>query len=425
MPAEESAMLARYAREQDAEAFRYLVEGHQHMVFAVCRRILGNRADAEDAAQHCFLQLARKAERLKAPIAGWLHRVAVQASIDLLRKRTSRLARERKAAAMAAPERDATWDEVKDYVDRAISALPERLQVPIVMYFLEGHTQADVAEELGISQPAVSGRLKRGVEGLRKRLREQGVLTSGAALVPMLAANAMQEAPATLTAALGKMALAGMKGSRFVLPAGAKVLAVLALLAMAVLAASAITGIGLAVRMCRDLQRTQPTAGPSMLSEDRAVAGDAGPDWSTVRRTLNKDGVGREMLLDLDTGKGFSLQKDVADVDTLVNRARERGVDVLYDVHVSATGLIGVDLQAARVEGAAWEEIGPADVQRLALDRPPSGRALVLLEPDGQSPATFFFGTREGGRGVLQILSVSRSRGVRIRYRIASAGRPN
>ena len=85
----ETELLVRYRRAQDAEAFRALVEGHQDMVFAACRRILGNRADAEDAAQDCFFRLARHAEGLRPPIAGWLHTVAVRVSLDALRK-TSR-----------------------------------------------------------------------------------------------------------------------------------------------------------------------------------------------------------------------------------------------------------------------------------------------------------------------------------------------
>jgi len=86
MPESEQALLARYAERGDADAFRALVERHEDMVFAACNRILRNAADAEDAAQDCFLQLTRKAAQLRAPIAGWLHRVAVRMSLKLLRR---------------------------------------------------------------------------------------------------------------------------------------------------------------------------------------------------------------------------------------------------------------------------------------------------------------------------------------------------
>jgi len=156
MDQSELALLQLYARTRDAFAFRELVERHQNMVFAACHRVLGNRADAEDAAQNCFLKVSQTAERLRAPVGGWLHTVAVRSAIDMLRRRTVRRAREHDAALHAdrARTRDASWADVRGEVDAAIVALPERLRTPIVLYFLEGHTQADIAAELG----AVGGR---------------------------------------------------------------------------------------------------------------------------------------------------------------------------------------------------------------------------------------------------------------------------
>ena len=209
MAEQEAQLLARYAHGQDAEAFRALVEAHQNMVFAVCHRVLHNRADAEDAAQDCFFRLAQKAGELTAPIAGWLHTVAVQRAIDLLRRRTTRRAYEAKVQPPAVPD-GPVWEHIRGQVDEAIAALPERLRLPVVLYYLEGRTQEQVAAELGISQPAVSGRLKRAVAALRKRLEETGADLSGGVLVPLLSTNTIQAAPATLSAALGKMALAGV-----------------------------------------------------------------------------------------------------------------------------------------------------------------------------------------------------------------------
>jgi len=222
MAPNELALLQQYARTQDAIAFRGLVEQHQDMVFAACHRVLGNRADAEDAAQNCFLKLAQAADRLKAPIAGWLHTVAVRSAIDILRGETARRARERvvaRNAADASPSR-APWADVRGEVDAAIVALPERLRTPIVLYFLEGRTQADVAAELGVKPPAVSKRLRQGVEALRCRLRRAGVMTSAVALPTMLAGNAVEAAPAALVANLGKVALAGTNGARTAAAAG-------------------------------------------------------------------------------------------------------------------------------------------------------------------------------------------------------------
>jgi len=221
MAESEPALLRQYVRTQDALAFRALVEQHQDMVFAACHRVLGNRADAEDAAQNCFLKLAQSAARLKAPIGGWLHTVAVRTAIDMLRGETARRKRERAVALRTERSRPsdaspcgAPWAEVRGEVDAAIATLPERLRTPIVLHFLEGRTQADVATELGILPPAVSKRLRRGVQAMRRRLKRAGIVTSLVALPTMLSGSAVEAAPATLVANLGKLALAGPSGAK-------------------------------------------------------------------------------------------------------------------------------------------------------------------------------------------------------------------
>jgi len=216
MAENEPALLQQYARTHDAFAFRALVEMHQNMVFAACHRVLGNRADAEDAAQNCFLKLAQAADRLKAPIGGWLHTVAVRAAIDMLRRRTVRRTHEHGAAVQARRTHvtEDAWADVQDKVDAAIITLPERLRTPIVLYFLEGWTQADVAAQLGIARQSAAKRLHRGVDALRRRLKRAGIVAPAVALTAMLSANTAEAAPVALTAALGRMALVGASGAK-------------------------------------------------------------------------------------------------------------------------------------------------------------------------------------------------------------------
>src|SRR5512135_598444 len=94
----ERQLLKRYVAEGDAEAFHALVQEYQHMVYAVCRRMLGNEADAEDATQACFLELARRAAKLRPPIGGWLHCVAVRVAINMRQQDRARKQRERAVA---------------------------------------------------------------------------------------------------------------------------------------------------------------------------------------------------------------------------------------------------------------------------------------------------------------------------------------
>lgn len=213
MSCAEQGLLRLYTQQRDAEAFRALVERHAGMVFATCHRILGNRADAEDATQNCFLQLTVHAGELQSPIAAWMHTIAVRVSLDMLRSRKARHQREIKAVRDSARVGPASWDEVKEAIDSALATLPDELRTPILLHYMEGRSQEEIARELGVSQPTISRRLTSGVEELRGRLRKAGCIVALALLGAFLAERAAEAAPATLTAALGKMALAGSAAS--------------------------------------------------------------------------------------------------------------------------------------------------------------------------------------------------------------------
>jgi len=214
MASSDLELLARYVKTREAEAFAEVVARHRDMVYGICHRLLGNRPDAEDTAQECFLQLARNGSTVKTSVAGWLHRVAVRRSLTLRRKDQARRRAEREAGSMA-PDRAAepTWEDIKAEVDRAIDRLPDELREPLVLHFLQGKPQTAVAEELGVSQPAVSMRIKKAVERLRRHLGPAGSALSVAGLVALLETHSAEAAPATLIANLGRLALAGVAPS--------------------------------------------------------------------------------------------------------------------------------------------------------------------------------------------------------------------
>ncbi|MGD8238426.1 MAG: sigma-70 family RNA polymerase sigma factor [Armatimonadota bacterium] len=204
-------LLGRYADGRDAEAFAELVARHRDMVYAACYRVLASRADAEDSTQDCFLSLARDAGSVRTSVAGWLHRVAVRTSMAARRRDRTRRKTEREAAtAMADGSPETSWDDIKTEVDQAIDGLPDKLREPLVLHFLEGKPQTAVAEELGLSQPSVSRRVRDGVERLRGRLKQTGLVVSAGGLAGLLATHTSEAAPAALVAELGKIALVGV-----------------------------------------------------------------------------------------------------------------------------------------------------------------------------------------------------------------------
>jgi len=204
------ALLERFTRSRDADAFSEIVGRYQNLVYSTCARILGDPVGAEDAAQECFMKLLRKADSVRSSLAGWLHRCATDISIDEARRRAVRKDKEKVSSQMNSSGNDEhAWHDVAPHLDKALEELPDDLRIVVVEYFLQRRTQTEIAEQLGVSPATVSRRIDSGIGELRKKLKKTGVIVSGALLASLVAEHAVSAAPATLTAALGKVAIAG------------------------------------------------------------------------------------------------------------------------------------------------------------------------------------------------------------------------
>ena len=178
-------------------AFAALVERHGPMVRRVCRQVLGDPHDAEDAAQATFLVLARKARSIRRSdsVAGWLHgvagRVSARARADAARRRArERLGAERTASRVEDGEPPRTWPELHEELAR----LPEKFRLPIVLCHLEGLSHAQAAEQLRCPVRTIQSRLARGRERLRSRLARRGVGPAAALLPAALAPDPAEAA---------------------------------------------------------------------------------------------------------------------------------------------------------------------------------------------------------------------------------------
>ena len=207
----DAVLLERYAARRDADAFTEIVRRYAGMVYATCMRVTGNAHDAEDVAQECFLTLARRAGAISSSLPAWLHVVATNRSKDVVRGETRRRLREE--AAMAEQEQadnEPTWEEIAPHVDEVLAGLPEGQRAPLVLHYLHGRTQTDVAAELGVSRATVSRRIDGGMEQLRAGLEKMGVVPSIGVLAVMLAQHSSVAPPAALMVGLAKMAIAGV-----------------------------------------------------------------------------------------------------------------------------------------------------------------------------------------------------------------------
>jgi RNA polymerase sigma factor (sigma-70 family) len=201
--------LQRYATTGDAHAFRELVQAHGAMVHATALRVTRDAAAAQDVAQETFLELARKAGGITQSVAAWLHRVSWNRACDVVRRETARKRVEKAMAETWHTDREATWADIEPHVDEALNELPKELREVLVLYFLEGRTQAEVARYLGKNQATVSRAIERGISAMREALRSRGVI-AGAGLVALLAAQPVQAMPVALQASLGKLPLTGI-----------------------------------------------------------------------------------------------------------------------------------------------------------------------------------------------------------------------
>ena len=179
-------LLRRFLGDRDEAAFETLLRRHGPMVLGVCRGVLGNEADAEDAFQATFLILARKAISIRkaASLASFLHGVAYRTALkarDDSARRHKHEARARQRSTTTDPD-ELSWREVQQAVHEELDRLPEQYRAALVLCYLEGKTQDDAAAQLGWAKGTLKGRLERGRALLGARLVRRG-LGSGAVLV--------------------------------------------------------------------------------------------------------------------------------------------------------------------------------------------------------------------------------------------------
>src|SRR5438034_4144474 len=184
-------LLKRYVHERDETAFETLVRRHGPMVLGVCRRLLHNPHDAEDAFQVTFLVLVRKASALQSPstIGNWLYGVAYRTALEVRKASAKRRAKE----AMAPPRTEMHQDHRADLqlmLDQELKRLPDKHREVVVLCDLEGKTRKEAALDLGCAEGTVASRLARARTVLAKRLARHGLSLSAGAMAILFSENA-------------------------------------------------------------------------------------------------------------------------------------------------------------------------------------------------------------------------------------------
>jgi RNA polymerase sigma factor (sigma-70 family) len=184
-------LLDRFLDRRDDAAFEALVARLGPVVWAVCRRMLPDPADADDAFQATFLVLARKGRSVvpRDRVGNWLYGVAYHAARKARADRARRRDKEQRAAAMAethALDPRPTAD-LAAHIDRELGRLPAKYRAPVVLCDLEGKTRQEAARHLGWPEGTVAGRLARARAMLARRLSRYAPGVSAAAVAVALA----------------------------------------------------------------------------------------------------------------------------------------------------------------------------------------------------------------------------------------------
>ncbi len=212
-------LLERFVQHRDEAAFAALVDRHAAMVLRVCRQVLGDDHDAQDASQATFLVLACRAGSIgrRESVGCWLHGVALRVAAKARVAAARRRAHERRVAAMTAgrlieelpttEDRD-RWTSLHEELGR----LPETFRAPLVLCYLEGLTQEQAAARLDAPLGTIQSRLARGRAKLKARLERRGVDASLA--IPGAAfGGPPSPAPAAWVEATVRMAVPFVQGT--------------------------------------------------------------------------------------------------------------------------------------------------------------------------------------------------------------------
>ena len=203
---DEGQLLERFAARRDEVAFEAMVARHGPMVLGVCRQVLRDPNDVEDAFQATFLVLVRKAGSLRRRdlLGNWLYGVAYRVA---LRARASSARRRAIEAQASRSEVESSNGESRPWLYEEIARLPEKYRIPIVLCYLEGQTHEEAAEHLRWPVGTVKGRLARARDLLRIRLTRRGLSLPAVALIAELTRDASAAVPLPLIHTTTKAAI--------------------------------------------------------------------------------------------------------------------------------------------------------------------------------------------------------------------------
>ncbi len=341
--------LARVGSGAEA-AFAALVERHGAMVLRVCRDVLRDPTDADDAFQATFLLLSRRAGaiRKRESVGPWLYGVALRVARCSLRQAARRRDRERRSAEMKPEAEVAAVDrlDAAPLLHEEVGRLPEAHRAALVLCYFEGLSHEQAAGQLGWPVGTLRSRLARGRDKLRSRLVRRGLAPS----VGFLAASAASEgtsAVVPLALAAATVGIAMRAAQAGAVPASVAALAgqvlrvmtmtKLSMIATGFLVAGLVASAGVRLVAAQQSGTRQDGGTPPTVSAQKPVAPATGGDTDSVRST--KPAVERAGVLEVKLNslikalkRTEELHKRAVVSDGEVDRARDEAMSVAEQI---------------------------------------------------------------------------------------------
>jgi len=216
----DAELLREFAVTGSEDAFAELVRQHVDLVHsAALRQVNGDEHLARDVAQSVFADLARKAGSLsgRAVLTGWLYTSTHFAAAKAVRAEQRRRAREKEAFLMRElpdeHESEPNWSQLRPELDAAMQQLAEKDREVILLRFFENRPLGEIGLRLGLTENAARMRVERALDKLKGHLARRGVVTTAGALSLVISSNAVQVAPAGLSAILASTSLIAGTGT--------------------------------------------------------------------------------------------------------------------------------------------------------------------------------------------------------------------
>jgi RNA polymerase sigma-70 factor (ECF subfamily) len=179
----DESQLVTLAQKGDVASLERLLEDHYDYIFSICRKVIGNTEDANEATQEALISIVKNINSFKfsSKFSTWLYRIATNAALDEIRKKSRRPTTEFNEETVTTERKSSLEDEVIDRIDvtTALQALPEEFRIVLVLRDQLGNSYDDIGELLGVPAGTVKSRIARARQKIKEELLGNKIHSQG------------------------------------------------------------------------------------------------------------------------------------------------------------------------------------------------------------------------------------------------------